>query len=171
MAVRAPLALSYVVHVVAAGFWTGAVLYAAYAVFPAALAGESSPAGFERSVDGLLAVTRWTGLALPLTGLYQIWVLYPLPRLFGTTRGHLVLGMLALWAVMNGVVETGVYRMRTLDGDRIGVGEYMTEGFQVPTGVGVERLAGAGRPYVLLSAALAVLLLADAALLAGGLSV
>jgi uncharacterized membrane protein len=159
------LTLSYVVHVVAAAFWTGAVLYAVYAVFPAALAGESSPAGFERHVDGLLRVTRWTGLALPITGLYQLWVLYPLPRLFGSTRGWLVLAMLGLWTVMNGVVETGVYRMRALDGDAPGVGTYMAEGFRAPDGADVARLAGVGRPYLLASAAMAVLLLVDAALL------
>jgi hypothetical protein len=165
------LTLSYVVHVVAAAFWTGAVLYGVYAVLPPALAGDLPPAGFERTVDGLLRVTRWTGLALPATGLYQIWVLYPLPRLVGTTRGHLVLAMLALWTVMNGVVETGVYRMLTDDGAAVGVGTYVAEGFRLPADADVPRLAAVGRPYLLGAAALAVLLLVDAALLAGGVGV
>jgi hypothetical protein len=99
---------------------------------------------------------------------HQIWVLYPLETLLGTTRGHLVLGMLALWGVMNGLLEAGIYRMRTADGATLGVGEYMSEGFSIEEDVDVSRLAGIGRPYVLASAGLAVLLLVDAALLAGG---
>jgi uncharacterized membrane protein len=164
------LTLSYVVHVVSAAFWTGGVLYAAYAVFPPALTGDLSPAAFERHVDGLLRVTRWTGLALPVSGVYQVWLLYPLPRLLGTTAGYLVLGMAALWTLMNGVVELGVYRMRQLHGDPPGIGAYMARGFSVDESADVARLAGAGRPYLLGAAALSVLLLVDAALLAGGLA-
>lgn len=164
------LTLSYVVHVVSAAFWTGGVLYAAYAVFPSEAVADVGPAAFERSVDGLLRVTRWTGVALPATGLYQIWRLYPVERLVGTTDGHLVLGMLALWGLMNVVLEAGIYRMRTLGGDAVGVGRYMAEGFVLATdgGVDVAARADAGRPYVLAAAALSVLLLVDAALLAGG---
>lgn len=162
------LTLSYVVHVLSAALWTGGVLYAAYAVFPAARTGELPPAAFERAVDGLLQVTRWTGLALPLTGGYQIWALYPLERLFGTTSGHLVLGMLALWGLMNGLVEVGGYRMRTADGEPLGVGTYLSEPFAVDGGYDVRDRAGAGRPYLLGAVVLAVLLLADAALLAVG---
>jgi hypothetical protein len=148
------------------------VLYAAHTVFPAARSGDVGPAAFERSVDGLLEVTRWTGLALPVTGAYRIRVLYPLPALVGTARGHLVLGMLALWGAMNGLLELGVYRMRTADGnggDPPGVGRYMAEGFVADDGADVPRLAAVGRPYVTASVALSVPLLVDAALLADGL--
>ena len=165
------LTVSYVVHVVSAAFWTGSVLYAAYTIIPTARSGGLPAAAFERSVDGLLRVTRWTGLALPLTGAYQIWVLYPTDRLFGTTSGHLVLGMALLWTVMNGVVELGCYRMRTLDGPSVGIGQYMSEGFVIGEDVAVPRLAAVGRPYVLVASVLAVALLVDAALLAGGVPV
>ena len=168
---NASLTLSYVVHVVSAAFWTGSVLYAAYSVFPTARAGDLSAAAFERHVDGLLQVTRWTGLALPVTGAYQLWVRYPLPRLIGTTAGHLVLGMLVLWGVMNGLLELGVYRMLTAGREPLGVGSYMAEGFVLGAGrdVDVKRLADVGWPYVRVAVVLAVLLLVDAALLAGGL--
>lgn len=168
----ASLTLSYVVHVVSAGFWTGSVLYAAYTVFPVARAGDLPVAAFERHVDGLLQVTRWTGLTLPLTGAYQLWVLYPLPRLTGTTAGHLVLGMLALWGVMNGLLELGVYRMRTAGDEPLDVGSYLSEGFVLDAGsdVGVGRRAEVGWPYVRAAVVLAVLLLVDAAVLAGGLA-
>jgi uncharacterized membrane protein len=170
------VALSYVVHVVSAAFWTGGVLYAAYAVFPAARAGELPPAAFERQVDGVLQATRWTGLALPATGAYQLWTLYPLPRLLGTTAGHLVLGMLALWGLMNGLLEAGVYRMRTVDDDRVGIGTHLRERFVLGAGpdtdghVDVVRRADVGWPYLVGAAALALLLLVDAALLASGLA-
>lgn len=164
------LTLSYVVHVVSAAFWTGAVLFVVYAVLPSAGRGDLSPAGFERTVDGLLRVTRWTGVALPITGAYQIWVLYPLPRLLGTTRGHLVLGMLALWGLMNGIVELGVYRMQAPDGDGPALSAYMADGFSLDADVDVVRRAAVGRPYFLGSAGLSVLLLVDAALLAGGVA-
>ncbi|GAB3321880.1 copper resistance protein CopD [Haloplanus salinarum] len=162
------LALSYVVHVVSAAFWTGGVLYAVYAVIPAASAGDLSPAAFARSVDGLLQVTRWTGVALPLTGAYQLWLLYSLPRLFGTTAGHLVLGMAALWTLMNGLVELGVYRMCQSRGDPPGLGAYFRRGFTLGGDADVPALADVGRPYFRAGAALATLLLVDAALLAGG---
>jgi uncharacterized membrane protein len=184
------LTVSYLLHVLSGAFWTGAALYVAYAVFPAARAGDLRAPAFERSVDGLLRVTRWTGLVLPATGLYQIWILYPLDALFGTTRGHLVLAMFALWGVMNGLLEVGIYRMQTAAGPAPGFGTYMAEGFSIGTddggtggsgsdaeadrsGLAVEvpRLAAVGRPYVLASAGLAVLLLVDAALLAGGVPV
>jgi len=162
------LPLSYIVHVASAALWTGGVIYAVYAVLPAASTGDLSPAAFERSVDGLLQVTRWTGVALPLTGAYQLWLRYPLPRLFGTTAGHLVLGMAALWTVMNGLIELGVYRMCQAHGDPPGLGAYFTRGFAVGGDADVPTLAGVGRPYLLGAAALAALLLVDAALLAGG---
>lgn len=160
------LALSYVVHVASAALWTGAVLYVVYAVLPAARAGEFGREAFGVTVDRLLRVTRWTGLSLPLTGVYQVWLLYPVDALLGTTRGHLVVGMALLWTAMNGVVEAGVYRMRTVDAD-LSFGRYLAAGYLADGGspAAVERLARVGRPYLLAAAAMAVLLLADAALL------
>jgi hypothetical protein len=165
------LALSYIAHVVSAALWTGGVLYAAYAVLPSAATGDLPPAAFERGVDGLLQVTRWTGVVLPLTGAYQVWVLYPLPRLFGTTTGHLVLGMAVLWTLMNGAVELGVYRMSQSLGDPPGVGTYFLRGFAVGDDADVPALADAGRSYLLGAAGLSILLLVDAALLAVGVPV
>jgi hypothetical protein len=98
-------------------------------------------------------------------------VLYPLDRLFGTTAGHLVLGMAVLWTCMNGLLELGVYRMQAADGGRLTLQSYMTEGFVLDGDVDVPKIAGIGRPYVFSAVVLAVLLLVDAALLAGGSSV
>jgi uncharacterized membrane protein len=164
------LAASYVLHVASALFWIGAVWFAAYAVFPPARAGEVDAGLFESTLDRLLWVTRWTGVALPVTGLYQLWLRYPLDRLVATTRGLLVLSMLVLWTVMNGLVELGVYRARTVDSE-LDLGTYFAEGVAadggLPSGTVVAG-ARATRPYVLAASALGVLLAVDAALLAGG---
>jgi hypothetical protein len=123
----------------------------------------------------------------------------PLGLLTETVRGWAVLAMLSLWGIMNGLVELGVLKMRREVDPGIGWGTYMAEGFPVDanggpgaTDGGVEavdrrtdaaggngrgsggepsakRLAAVGRPYLLASAGLAVLLLVDAALLAGGI--
>ncbi|WP_241658351.1 copper resistance protein CopD [Halorubrum sp. BOL3-1] len=124
----------------------------------------------------LLMVTRWTGVALPVTGAYLVWALYrPIDLLTGTPRGWAVLAMLSLWGVMNGLVEIGILRMRREVDPDIGLGRYMAEGFPVealddraPTAPESARLAAVARPYLLASAGVAVLLLVDAALLAGG---
>lgn len=147
----------------------GGVGYAALSFVPAARAAELTPAGFERGVDALLQTTRLTGVALPATGGYQIWQLYPFARLFGTPRGHLVLGMLGLWGGMNGVLEAGVYRTRTATGATMGIGRHTVERSTLDTDV--PGLATVVWPYVLVASGLGLLLLVDAALLAGGLPV
>lgn len=165
------LSASYVVHVLSALFWIGAVLFVAYLYLPGRADGTSVDLGW--TLDRLLRVTRWTGVALPVSGLYQIWVLYPIARLLGSTRGHLVLGMFLLWGIMNGLVEVGVYRARTVDGSRPSLGAYMAEGVGVDGGLSRDHAAEARstvRPYLLGGVLLSVLLGVDAALLAGGLA-
>lgn len=159
---------SYVVHVAAAVLWVGATLYAAYTVFPSARRGHLSVPAFERAVDGLLQTTRWTGVALPITGAYQIWVLYPLDRLFGTTAGWLVVAMLALWGAMNTVLEIGIYRMRTAEGESLGFGTYMQEGYVAGEEIDVAARASVAWPFVLAAVVMGGLLLLDAGLLAAG---
>lgn len=162
------LSLSLIAHVLSAAFWTGAILFFAYAVLPA---GEA----FDRPalnvlLDRLLRVTRWTGVVLPITGAYQLWVLYPLSpgALLSSWRGQLVVAMLALWGLLNGLLELACYRMRTVEGP-VAPGPYLREGFLVDGGVteaSAAEIRAVGRPYVLASVVLSVVLLADAALLA-----
>jgi len=166
------LTASFVLHVLSAALWTGATLYVVYAVLPRATDGTMRPSTFVDGAHRLLLITRWTGVVLPLTGAYMIWVLYtPLELLTTTTRGWLVLAMLSLWGIMNGLIEMGVLRMRREIDPDLGWGAYMAEGFPfdgVPESISTERLATVGRPYLLASGGCAVLLLVDAALLAGG---
>ncbi len=166
------LTASFVLHVLSAALWTGATLFVVYAVLPRAVDGTMRPTTFVDGAHRLLLITRWTGLVLPITGAYMIWALYtPLELLTSTTRGWLVLAMLTLWGIMNGLIEMGVLRMRRELDPELGWGTYMAEGFpaeRVDGSVPASRLAAAGRPYLLASGGCAVILLVDAALLAGG---
>jgi uncharacterized membrane protein len=162
------LTLSYLLHVIAAGFWTGAVLFVAYVLVPDAGRGVVGRDAYVVQLDRLLRVTRWTGVVLPITGLYQIWVLYPWDRLVGTVDGWLVLSMFGLWGLLNGVVELGVFVVRK-EADPVGYDTFLREGFPpeaLTAELTLERLHQLGRPYLLVSVLLAVLLLANAALLA-----
>ena len=82
------LTAAFVVHVVSAGLWTGATLYVAYAILPAARTERFGRGAFVEQLHRLLLINRWTGLALPATGAYMIWELYtPLWLLFDTQLG------------------------------------------------------------------------------------
>lgn len=169
------LTTAFVFHVVSGALWTGATLYVVYATLPRASDGVLGRDAFVDAAHRLLMITRWTGIVLPVTGAYMIWVLYrPLTLLTATPRGWAVIAMLSLWGVMNGVIELGVLRMRREVDPAIGWGAYMAEGFPIDAldeggaAPSATRLAAVGRPYLLASGGLAVLLLVDAALLAGG---
>jgi hypothetical protein len=166
------LTTAYILHVLSAALWTGGTLYVVYAVFPAARAGRLDADLFVEHLHRLLLVTRWTGLVLPVTGGYLVWVRYwPAEVLLETPRGWAVLSMLGLWGVMNTLVEVGVLQARRAIDDP-GFGTYMQEGFpaeSVPEGLDTAALLGRVKPYLLTSAVCAVLLLADAALLASGI--
>lgn len=162
------LTLSYLAHVLAGGLWTGATLYVAATLLtrdgPASITAET----FVGHAHRLLLITRWTGVVLPITGLYQLWRLYPLDALLSTTHGWLVLAMFILWGLMNTAIEAGVYAMRRQVAPT-GLVAYMAAGFP-PDTIGPETatadLAAIFRPYLLASAVMAVALLGTAALLA-----
>lgn len=162
------LTVSYLVHVIAAGFWSGAVLFVAYVLLPEASHAVIDRKGYVVQMDRLLRVTRWSGIVIPITGFYQLWVLYPWDRLVGTVDGWLVLTMLGLWGLLNSVIELGVFAMRK-EVDPVGYGTFLQEGFPpelLNDELTLERLHQLGRPYLLVSVLLAVLLLGNAALLA-----
>jgi len=174
------LTTAFVFHVLSGALWTGATLYVVYAVLPRGSDGTLGAAGFVDALHRLLLITRWTGVVLPVTGAYMLWVLYtPLDLLTATSRGWAVIAMIALWGVMNGLIEIGILDARREVDPEVGWGTYMAEGFPVATlpadgserAVRVEQLAGAVRPALLASGGCAVLLLVDAALLAGGIPV
>jgi hypothetical protein len=70
-------------------------------------------------------------------------------------------------------VELGVYRARVVDGSRLALGGYLSEGVRVDGGLPDEHAdeaVGTIRPYLVGGTLLSILLGVDAALLAGGLA-
>jgi hypothetical protein len=161
----AALAASYVLHVLAGLAWVGSL---AGGLVVTARGGDLTPAGLERGLDGLLQLTRVTGLILPATGLYQVWVLYPTARLFSTPRGWLIVAMITLWGLVNGLVELGAYRVRRADGAEMGLARHTLARLTISGNADTTHLAATARPYLWAAAAGGLLLLVDAGLLASG---
>jgi len=141
----------WTVHVLFAGLWTGSVLFAATAVVPPALAGALDPDPLGTIAGRLRWITRASALLLLLTGGHLTGTLYTVDTLTGTGRGHLVLGMLALWLVLAGLVEVGSAKL--------------TDGLDAGK---LREPARDAKPFFQGAGVVALLLLVNAGLLASG---
>lgn len=97
----------YTVHTAFAALWAGSVLFVAAVILPLAMNAELSPEAFGSVVSKLQWITRASALLLLVTGGHLAGTLYTVDTLTGTTRGHLVLAMLAFWVGLAVVVEIG----------------------------------------------------------------
>jgi uncharacterized membrane protein len=141
------------VHLLFAGLWTGSVLFVTYAVLPTAVAGRIDADPLRTIVGRLTTVSRASALLLLLSGGHMAGTGYTAESLFGTGRGHLVLTMVLLWFLLAGLVEVGASRMRDgLDRQK------------------VRSPARSARRLFQAAAVVALLLLVDAGLLAGGVT-
>lgn len=138
----------YTVHTAFSALWAGSVLFVVAAVLPLAMDGEISPAAFGSAVSKLRWITRISALLLFVTGGHLAGTLYTVDTLTGSTRGYLVLTMLALWFALAAVVEIGSAKASR------GVGNAK-----------IREPAREARPFYLLGAALAIGLLVNAGLL------
>jgi uncharacterized membrane protein len=100
------------VHLSVSALWVGAVLFVTLVVLPAARDGDLNAAPLERIVSRLVTLSRLSALVLLLSGGHLAATLYTAETLTSTTRGHLVLGMVALWFVLAGLVEVGSSRLQ-----------------------------------------------------------
>ncbi|QDX41354.1 transporter [Salarchaeum sp. JOR-1] len=142
----------YAFHLVFASLWTGSVLFAAYAVVPLGRAGDASP-GVLAAVAGKLSLVNRLSSALMLLSGLGLWVVLDYTSRFpDDPSSHLVLTMVVLWVVLTGLVEVGVARLT----DASDSGKVRTP-------------AENARPFLLGAALVGVLLLLDAAALAGNL--
>jgi hypothetical protein len=98
----------------------------------------------------LKTVSRASSLLLLLSGGHLAGALYTVPSLFGSTRGYLVLSMVALWFVLSGLVEVGASKLAD------GTAQQK-----------VREPAAEARPFLLGASLTAVLLLVDAGILLG----
>ncbi|MFB6121253.1 MAG: transporter [Halobacteriaceae archaeon] len=131
--------VSEVIHLFVAALWTGSVMFFALGVLPVARTNLT-----DRILDRFVMLSRGSSVVMLLTGGHLAATQYGDGALTGTARGHAVLGMLALWVVLMGLLEAGNARV---EGDTVG-----------PTAT---RLFQAG-------ALVAALLLVDAGLLLSG---
>jgi len=104
-------ALSSVVHLLFAGFWTGSVIFVTYGVLPVARAGDINATPLSTITGKLTTVSRLSSVLLLLTGGHMAGTLYTVESLTGSPRGHLVLSMVALWLVLTALVEVGASRL------------------------------------------------------------
>lgn len=100
------------VHLVFAAAWVGGVLFVTLAVLPLAREAELEPAPVSAMVGKLVWVSRASALVLLLTGGHLAASGYGDGRLTGTTSGHLVIGMVVLWAALAGVLEVASSRLQ-----------------------------------------------------------
>lgn len=143
-------AIAYAAHLLAAGVWSGSVIFVTWAILPVAARGDTGPALLEHVTDRLALASRACSLVLLLSGGHMAAQRYTFESLAGSPRGHAVLGMVVLWFVLTGLVEAAVVRLR--DGTA-------AEKVRTP--------ARKARPFLLAASAVALLLLLDAGLLAG----
>jgi uncharacterized membrane protein len=105
-----------IIHTLVGALWVGSVAFVAGVVLPAATDGSLDAAPLETIADRLVYLSRGASVVMLLTGGYLTVPGYTIASLTGTARGHLVLGMLALWFVFTALVEIG--RGRLVDGLR-----------------------------------------------------
>jgi uncharacterized membrane protein len=141
----------YAVHLLFGAVWTGAVLFMTVAVLPLAREGIANAAPLAQLVGKLRTLSRVSALVVLASGGHMAGSAYTVETLTGTTRGHLVLGMVLLWLALILLVEIG--------------GGKLASGFDEKK---VREPGRAARPYFRAGSLVAVLVLLDAGLLAAG---
>jgi uncharacterized membrane protein len=140
----------YGVHLLFAGLWSGSVLFVTLGLLPSAVDGDVNAAPMVAVTDRLTQVSRASALLLLLTGGHLAATFYPGTALLESTRGNLVLLMVALWFVLAALVEVGASKL--------------SDGFAEKK---VREPARHARPFFLAASAVAVLLLLDAGVILG----
>jgi uncharacterized membrane protein len=145
----------YAVHLLFGGLWTGSVVFVTFAVLPTARDGVANAEPLAAIVGKLRNVSRLSALLLLLSGGHLAGAAagYTVESLTGTTRGYLVLAMVALWFTLIGLVEVG--------------GGKLADGFDQKK---VREPAREARPFFLAATVVSLLLLVDAGLLAGNIT-
>ena len=113
--------LAQTVHLIFAGIWAGSVFYVAFVVLPLARDGAFNTTKPLEAISGkLTTISRVSALVLLLSGGHLAGQRYTSKTLFESTNGHLVLGMVVLWALLAGLVEIGAKRLETgLNGKKL----------------------------------------------------
>jgi uncharacterized membrane protein len=137
-----------VVHLLVGAVWVGSAVFVAVGVLPLARTADIDATAFASMTGTLTTTTRASAVIMFLTGGHLAGTRYTAETLTGSTNGHLVLGMLALWLAFTALLEIG--RSRMADGLDRGK---------------LREPARAGTPFYRAAALVGVLLLVDAGLL------
>lgn len=140
--------VTWVVHSLFAGLWTGSVLFLTVAVLPLGRDGTLNAAPLESFAGKIQTISRVSALAMLATGSYMAAQKYTSESLFESQPGWMVLSMVTLWFLLIGAVEVGSKKL--------------TDGTERDK---VRSPARNARPFFLVASLLAVLLLVDAGLL------
>jgi hypothetical protein len=93
-------------HFFFAALWSGSVLFFGLFVLP-----TSGPNLSGALLSRFAMLSRTSAVVLLLTGSHMAAASYTQESLFNSGRGHAVLGMLALWVVLMGLLEVGNARV------------------------------------------------------------
>ncbi|ELY45105.1 hypothetical protein [Natronorubrum sulfidifaciens] len=109
------------IHLIFAALWAGSVCYVAAVVLPLARDGAFNTTKPLEVISGKLTMlSRVSALVLLVTGGHLAGTGYTAERLFNTTNGQLVLVMVALWAILAGLIEVGAKRFEAgLNGKKL----------------------------------------------------
>jgi uncharacterized membrane protein len=145
----------YAVHLLVGGVWTGSVVFVTVAILPTARDGVANAEPLVPVVSKLRSLSRVSAVVVLATGGHMAaeGAGYTVESLTGTTRGHLVVGMVVLWFVLIALVEVG--------------GGKLADGLDE---MKVREPAREARPFFLAGTVVSLLLLVDAGLLAGGIT-
>jgi len=143
----------YVLHLVFGGVWTGSVVFVTFGILPTALDGIANAEPLRTVVERLRWVSRASALVLLASGGHMAGGTgrYTVESLTGTSRGHLVLTMVALWFILAALVEIGSSKL--------------ADGFDQRK---VRQPARDARPFFLAGSVVATALLVVGGLLASG---
>ena len=101
-------------HTLFAGLWAGAAVFVAALVVPAARDGRLGAEALDWLTQQYTRFSSLAALVLLATGGHLAGTRYTSSSLFETSRGHLVLTMVALWFLLIGLSHAG--RSRLSDG-------------------------------------------------------
>lgn len=135
-------------HLLFAAVWSGSVVFMTVAVLPAAREGLLDSEPLAELTKQFKRIARAGALVTVLTGGHQAANGY-IDTLLSSTRGHLVLGMVALWLALAALSEIGAGRLTDGTDERK-----------------VRTPAADARPFFLAASVVAVALFLDAGALA-----
>ncbi|WP_248897981.1 transporter [Haloplanus halobius] len=99
------------IHLLFAGLWAGSVIFVAFGVLPTARDGGFDAGPLTDLIGRFRLGSRIASLVLFLTGGHLAAARYTSETLVGSSRGHLVIGMVLLWLALTGLVEVGSGRL------------------------------------------------------------